>query len=228
MSRLGLLKSFLATAFLCLLPMMASAQDVGTVNFRFDSDQLDAEGQQQVAQIAERLKSTQSYKPTVVIGYTDAVGSGGYNLDLGRRRAQTVANALIALGAPVDRIDHLETRGENELLVHVATPERANRRVTVTVDDMLAACRSYREIQLSRNAVGPSLEQDLRQKLLTAEQQYQSFAATGSNGPAYQMAGAAREDCGIAVGFDGGASRKLEYSKRCLCSYARLSVAMGR
>ncbi|MDB6178719.1 OmpA family protein [Paracoccus sp. Z330] len=210
-----------------MLPVMGFAQDIGTVNFQFDSDQLDAEGRQQVEAIAQKLIAAQSYKPSVVIGYTDAVGSNAYNLDLGRRRAQTVANALIALGAPVDRIDHVESRGENELLVNVATAQRSNRRVTVTLDDMLAACRSYREIQLSQSNIGASLEQDLRQKLATAVQQYQSFAATGGNGPAYQMAGAAREDCGIAVGFDGGASRKLEYSKRCLCSYARLSVAMG-
>lgn len=227
MFRIGLLTSLLAVVFLCAMPLMAGAQDIGTVNFQFDSDQLDAEGRRQVATIAERLISDQNYRPTVVIGYTDAVGSNGYNFDLGRRRAQTVANALIALGAPVDRIDHIESQGENELLVHVTTPERSNRRVTVTLEDMLTACRTYRQVQLSQSDIGPSLEQDLRQKLLTAEQQYRSFAATGSNGPAYQMAGATREDCGIAVGLDGAATRKVEYSKRCLCSYARMSVAMG-
>jgi outer membrane protein OmpA-like peptidoglycan-associated protein len=218
---------FFAAILLAFLPMMAAAQDIGTVNFQFDSDQLDAEGQRQVAAIAERLKTTQSYKPTVVVGYTDAVGGDAYNLDLGRRRAQTVADALISLGAPVHRIDHIESRGENELLVRVSAPERMNRRVTVKLEDMLAACRSYREIQLSQSAIGASLEQDLRQKLADAIQYYQSYAATGSNGPAFQMAGAAREDCGIAVGFDAGATRKLEYSKRCLCSYARLAVATG-
>lgn len=227
MSKLRLLRSILAVALLSLVPMDIQAQDIGTVNFQFNADQLDAEGRQQVAAIAERLKASQSYKPTVVVGYTDAVGGDGYNIDLGRRRAQTVANALVALGAPVHRIDHVESRGENELLVMVSTPERMNRRVTVKLDDMLAACRSYREIQLSQSSIGTSLEQDLRQKLAVAIQQYQSYAATGANGPAYQMAGAAREDCGIAAGFDGGATRKLEYSKRCLCSYARLQVAMG-
>ncbi len=213
---------------MAFFPVMAAAQEIGTINFDFDSDQLDAEAQARVAEIAERLKATQSYKPTVVVGYTDAVGSGGYNLDLGMRRARHVAEALAALGVPVDRVDHVESRGENELLVRVSTPERQNRRVTVRLEDIIAACRSYRNIQLSSSAMGPSLDQDLRTKLATAIQDYQALQTSGANGPAFQMAGAAREDCGIAVGFDSRATRKLEYAKRCLCSSARLDVAAGR
>ncbi|QDY71731.1 OmpA family protein (plasmid) [Qingshengfaniella alkalisoli] len=204
-----------------------SAQDFGTVNFQFDSDQLDASGQAQVAEIAERLKAVDSYKPTVVVGYTDAMGSPGYNLDLGLRRARTVANALAALGVPVDRVDHVETRGENELLISVATPERRNRRVTVRLDDILAACRSYRTVSINRDSIGPSLEQDLLAKLSRAQTSYASLSSSGQNGAAFQMAGAAREDCGIAVGYGASDIRKVEYAQRCLCSSARLDVALA-
>lgn len=222
------LKRLMVIATLCFIPVAVWSQDIGTVNFAFNSDQLDASGQAELADIAARLRASQSYKPTVVVGFTDAVGSSSYNLDLGMRRARTVANALVAMGVPVDRVGQIESEGENQLLVRVPTPERQNRRVTVTLEDIMGACRSYREVQLSSNAFGAELDQDLRTKLATAISDYQTLVSAGTNGPAYQMAGAAREDCGIAIGFSDGETRKLEYVKRCFCSSARLDVAAGR
>ena len=37
-------------------------------------------------------------------GYTDPVGSETYNLDLGQRRADSVAGLLVDLGMPRDKI----------------------------------------------------------------------------------------------------------------------------
>ena len=205
----------------------ALAEDVGTVNFAFDSDQLDPEGRQQVAEIAARLKAVNSYKPTVVVGYTDAVGSSPYNLDLGQRRARTVADALVAAGVPVDRFGSVSSRGQNDLLVRVASAERRNRRVTVTLQEILAACPSYREVALAQSAVGEALQTDLAARLSEAVATYSRLTASGTNGPAFQMAGAAREDCGQAVGYDAASVRKLEYAKRCFCSSARMRTALG-
>ncbi|WP_425044238.1 OmpA family protein [Primorskyibacter sp. S87] len=212
---------------LSLLPFAAVAQTVGTVNFDFDSDQLDAQALQQVRSIADSLKASPSYKPTVVVGYTDAVGTSAYNRDLGRRRAQRVAEALVAAGVPVDRVGSIESRGKSELLVAVATPERRNRRVTVTLDDILKACRTYREVQLDASSVGDALQNDLESRLADAVANYSSLKTNGLNGPAYQMAGAAREDCNRAVGFKSDSIRKVEYAKKCFCSSARMQVALG-
>lgn len=209
------------------MTVAVSAQEFGTVNFAFDADQLDAEGRQQIAAIADRLKETDSYKPTVVVGYTDAVGSSGYNQGLGQRRAKTVADALIAAGVPVDRIGTLKSRGEQDLLIRVETAERRNRRVTIGLGDILAACPSYRRVALSQNAVGDALQTDLSARLSEAVETYNRLTASGSNSPAFQMAGAAREDCGQAVGYDGGSVRKLEYAKRCFCSSARMRTALS-
>ncbi|PRY25335.1 OmpA family protein [Aliiruegeria haliotis] len=219
--------AFLLVALLSLLPLQLHAQTVGTINFDFDSATLDAEALAKVATIAEQLKTNPSYKPTVVVGHTDAVGSYGYNQSLGLRRAQAVANALVAAGAPVARVGTVESRGKNELLVAVSGPERRNRRVTVTLEDMLAACRSWRDIGLDASAVGEALQNDLNTRLGEAVSFYQQLASSGGNGPAFQMAGAAREDCGNAVGFDGGSVRKVEYAQRCMCSSARMRVAAG-
>ena len=107
-------RSFLFLACV-ILPVSVAAEVFGTVNFNFDSDQLDAQGKQQVEEIAQRLKSVNSYKPTVVVGYTDAVGSTGYNQDLGLRRANTVARALVAAGVSVDEIGNISSRGKTDL-----------------------------------------------------------------------------------------------------------------
>ncbi|WP_170566326.1 OmpA family protein [Ruegeria atlantica] len=211
---------------LSLAPVGVLAEVFGTVNFNFDSDQLDAEGQRQVAEIAERLKATDSYKPTVVVGYTDAVGSSGYNLDLGQRRAKTVAQALVAAGVPVDQIGDISSRGKTDLLIAVTTAERRNRRVTVGLAEILAACRSYRDVALSESAIGDELQNDLMARLQVAVAQHDQLTNSGRNGPAFQMAGAAREDCGKAVGLDAGSIRKIEYAKRCFCSSARLDAAL--
>ncbi|MEM9126190.1 MAG: OmpA family protein [Pseudomonadota bacterium] len=225
--RLGLVRAVLLI-LLCMGSVTVRADTFGTVNFNFDSDQLDAGGRQQVSEIAARLKAVDSYKPTVVVGYTDAVGSTGYNQSLGQRRANTVAQALIAAGVPVDRIGTVSSRGKTDLLVAVTTADRRNRRVTVGLAEILAACRSYRDVQLTQAAVGNELQQDLNTRLQTAVTQYQLLTDSGQNGPAFQMAGAAKEDCGKAVGLDAGSIRKVEYAKRCFCSSARLNVALGR
>ena len=137
------LLSVLFVLALAIFPLELRAQDVGTVTFAFDSATLDEAAQAKVAEIAEKLKENADYRATVVVGHTDAVGSNAYNQGLGMRRAQTVATALKTAGAPVSRIGTVESRGENELLVRVTGPERKNRRVTVTLEQILDACRSW-------------------------------------------------------------------------------------
>lgn len=222
------LLSVLFVLALAIIPLELRAQDVGTVTFAFDSDVLDEAARAKVAEIAEKLKANAGYRATVVVGHTDAVGSNAYNQDLGMRRAQAVAAALRADGAPVSRIGTIESRGENELIVHVSGPERRNRRVSVTLEEILAACRSWRQVGLTPAQIGPALEADLDTRLNEAVAWYAKLETTGANGSAFQMAGAAREDCSNATRYVSGATRKLEYAQRCLCSSARLRTAIGQ
>jgi len=224
---LGFTVRLMLTVWLVGAASVAAAQNLGTVLFDFDSDRLDAEARGQIAQIVADLKANPSYLPTVVIGHTDAVGTSAYNQDLGLRRAQRVADALMAAGIPAARIATPESRGKTELVVAVATAERRNRRATVTLDDMLAACRSYRNISLNPAGFGTAFQNDLRERLETAVASHERFAANGQNGPAFQMAGAAKHDCGIAVGLAMDEERKREYGQRCFCTSARLNVALS-
>ena len=226
---MNFLKSCICTTVLALFfGLPAFSQSLGTINFDFDSDKLDAQALQQVAEIAETLKSTDSYKPTVIVGYTDAVGGSRYNRDLGLRRANAVAEAMRAQGVPVDRVGKTESRGKNELLVAVASPERLNRRVTISLEDILAACRSYRDVDLAESSVGSALQSDLERYVIEAARYYSQLTTSGQNGPAFQMAGAARSDCEQAAGYQNDSIRKVEYAKKCFCSTARMQVALGQ
>lgn len=76
-----------------------------------------------------------------VVGYTDRLGSDDYNQVLSQRRADTVAQYLVAKGVPQDVIG-AEGRGKAEPVVQCADQARSkliaclapNRRVVVRVD----------------------------------------------------------------------------------------------
>jgi outer membrane protein OmpA-like peptidoglycan-associated protein len=63
------------------------------IYFDFNSDQLKAESDETLVEIAKLLKSNPGLDIHVV-GHTDGVGSEQYNLDLSNRRARSVVNAL--------------------------------------------------------------------------------------------------------------------------------------
>jgi outer membrane protein OmpA-like peptidoglycan-associated protein len=66
-----------------------------TVNFDFNSDQLNAEGAKQVREIASALMDEGLKKSHITIeGHTDSIGSDAYNQDLSYRRAKRVLIGL--------------------------------------------------------------------------------------------------------------------------------------
>ncbi|GGB90326.1 membrane protein [Marivita lacus] len=69
-----------------------------------------------------------------VIGHTDNTGDAGYNLNLSRQRAQSVANLLMSEGVSSSRLQSIG-RGEDQPIASNLTPEgRAqNRRVEIVI-----------------------------------------------------------------------------------------------
>jgi outer membrane protein OmpA-like peptidoglycan-associated protein len=69
-----------------------------------------------------------------VIGHTDNTGDAGYNLNLSRQRAQSVANILTSEGVPSFRIQSIG-RGEDQPIASNLTPEgrQQNRRVEIVI-----------------------------------------------------------------------------------------------
>ncbi|TDD23996.1 OmpA family protein [Nonomuraea diastatica] len=64
------------------------------VLFAFDKATLTGKAESRLAQAAELLKAEAAGKPVKIDGYTDAKGSDAYNLELSRKRAEAVREAL--------------------------------------------------------------------------------------------------------------------------------------
>jgi OmpA-OmpF porin, OOP family len=84
--------------------------------FEFDRADLTEAGRQQLSGLLQRISSASEVQDIQVVGYTDRIGSDGYNLELSRKRAQTVSDFLVAGGVAATVI-HAEGRGKDNPLV---------------------------------------------------------------------------------------------------------------
>jgi outer membrane protein OmpA-like peptidoglycan-associated protein len=99
------------------------------VYFDFDQDQLTSMATQQLVELQQLLSHNSEYQITI-IGHTDAKGSDAYNMNLSRRRAQTVLDFLaIAPQQEVDFKGEQEPAMDNDTAAHRAM----NRRVSIRV-----------------------------------------------------------------------------------------------
>lgn len=101
--------------------------------FDFDKATLRAASQEQLAKMAGILNK---YPDTNILleGHTDATGSDDYNLDLSRRRAQSVNDYLVGLGVTAGRFS-IKGYGESQPIATNDTDagRQLNRRVEVAV-----------------------------------------------------------------------------------------------
>jgi outer membrane protein OmpA-like peptidoglycan-associated protein len=118
---------------------MASLDDYkkvseATVNFKFDSDKLDAEAKQQLDQMASTGNTYKRYF-IAVEGFTDRTGDEAYNIALSRRRADAVVAYLVTQhNIPVYRIQMIGLGKANPVDESRTREARAkNRRVEVSV-----------------------------------------------------------------------------------------------
>ncbi len=104
------------------------------IHFAFDSDELEADGYEQLARLAEALKSEELAKSRILVeGHTDSKGGDSYNLSLSNRRAERIVKTL-ANAYGIDR-SRLESKGYGESLPvadnNTDFGRSQNRRVTV-------------------------------------------------------------------------------------------------
>jgi outer membrane protein OmpA-like peptidoglycan-associated protein len=102
-----------------------------TVFFDFDRSNLTEQGRNVVATAAANAKRGQ-ITTIDATGYADRSGPANYNMDLSRRRAETVKAEMVRLGVPANEIV-VAWKGENDNLVPTAdgVREPQNRRVTI-------------------------------------------------------------------------------------------------
>ncbi len=113
------------------------AEVPNTVNFAFDSAQLDGEAQAALRQQADWIRQFPEVRFRVY-GHTDLVGSAAYNKGLGLRRARAAVNYLVSLGISRSRLEAVASFGETQPLVFVQSPERRNRRTVTEVSGLVA------------------------------------------------------------------------------------------
>ncbi|WP_234812235.1 OmpA family protein [Mycolicibacter longobardus] len=103
------------------------------VTFVTNGYTLSAGTQQQLRQVAEKLKGCSSAR-VAVNGYTDNTGNDGINVPLSASRAKSVADFLVAQGVSADNVTS-KGFGSADPVASNATPDgRAqNRRVAITV-----------------------------------------------------------------------------------------------
>ncbi len=105
------------------------------VLFNFDKYSLTSGGKSIIASIVDGIGNFANVNMVMVVGHTDSTGTNRYNQRLSEKRANSVANYMISLGIPEDRIRAV---GEGELKPMAANSTRAgraqNRRVEIAVE----------------------------------------------------------------------------------------------
>jgi outer membrane protein OmpA-like peptidoglycan-associated protein len=109
------------------------AQEVpNTVNFAFNSSQLDQTAMAILAQQANWIRQFPEIRFRVY-GHTDLVGSKQYNYALGKRRAEAVVRFLSTQGISRSRLEALVSYGKTRPLIQTTAPELLNRRTVTEV-----------------------------------------------------------------------------------------------
>ncbi|MFN3208449.1 MAG: OmpA family protein [Roseovarius sp.] len=115
-----------------------SNEVLSTVNFAFNSAQLDAGARDTLNEQARWIKQFPEVRFRVY-GHTDLVGSAGYNRSLGQQRANTVVNYLVSQGISRSRLEAVVSFGETQPLVVTQGRERRNRRTVTEVTGFVAS-----------------------------------------------------------------------------------------
>ncbi len=103
------------------------------INFKYNSDAMDAKSNETVDKVAEALKKYPNAKVRVA-GYTDSLGNANYNMDLSERRAHAVAERLVKDGVPAANVSYIGYGAANPIATNKTAEGRyQNRRVELEV-----------------------------------------------------------------------------------------------
>ncbi|MGH3696726.1 MAG: OmpA family protein [Pseudonocardiaceae bacterium] len=97
-------------------------------HFAFGSASLTAEGENAARAAADQLKHHPDFAVDLV-GHTDPIGTDADNEALGLRRAASIRAAMVAAGAPADRVGAPTSMGETAVLTRNPREYARNRRV---------------------------------------------------------------------------------------------------
>ncbi|SHE87295.1 Outer membrane protein OmpA [Ruegeria intermedia] len=119
-----------------ILAQRFAAEVPTQINFAFDSAQLDDSARRILLQQANWIKQFPEARFRVY-GHTDAVGSQGYNYNLGLRRANAAVNFLVQQGISRSRLEAVASFGKTKPLVATPNRDRRNRRTVTEVSGLV-------------------------------------------------------------------------------------------
>jgi len=139
--------------------------DEARLHFATNKADLDDQGRQAVQEVADKLKAFSGDYKVVVDGYTDSRGSKALNEKLSKRRAEAVANALVADGVPADRVSS-EGKGPADPIGDNATAEGRshNRRVEVNIKTSDANVQTNQVKTDTKEDAAPAPKKAVRRK----------------------------------------------------------------
>lgn len=111
---------------------------MSTVNFAFNSSQLDAGARDTLDEQARWIRQFPEIR-FKVYGHADAVGGNAFNKRLGMRRARTVVAYLGTRGINRSRLEAVVSFGETQPLIVTQGRERRNRRTVTEVSGFVKA-----------------------------------------------------------------------------------------
>ena len=124
-------RSFTLMLLFVSLAYSSFSQSIIQDNIYFNSDEytINAESESNINAIAEKLTLLNEYN-LQIIGHTDQIGSSAYNIELSKKRAESVKQHLIDLGLMASNIE-IAYRGESDLKFNGLddNSKQQNRRV---------------------------------------------------------------------------------------------------
>ncbi|MEM7241030.1 MAG: OmpA family protein [Pseudomonadota bacterium] len=123
------------------LTRLFASEAPATINFAFNSSQLDETARSNLRAQAEWIKR----HPNItfrVFGHTDKVGSNAFNRRLGQRRARAAVNYLVSQGVDRRKVEAVVSFGETRPLVLTEQANRENRRTVTEVKGFFQPGRS--------------------------------------------------------------------------------------
>ena len=118
-----------------LAPEQAESPGKLSIYFAFDKSGFDPDAMTEKYFDKSNIYMNQNSQARInIIGYTDAIGSDGYNLALGYRRAQSLQNYFRSKGMEANKVI-IESRGEKEPAAdnNSSAGRAGNRRAVITI-----------------------------------------------------------------------------------------------
>ena len=105
----------------------------GDVTFAFNKSELTSQAQTTLNELVNKIE-VDFLKKVEVVGHTDSIGSEQYNQALSLKRAAIVANYLINIGLPADKIEQWGEGEQRPIATNETAVGRAkNRRVEIKI-----------------------------------------------------------------------------------------------